>query len=101
MEDISQVFNAFVGRNQDTGGIRFWENPERAGWLMKQGMSIGSEELLGIVILSSRCVTDQICVLQIIIVFSLQASLLSPGEGDGSFSRKARSSGLRMILLDR
>jgi hypothetical protein len=37
MEDVSQVFNALVGRNQDTGGIRFWENPERAGWLMKQG----------------------------------------------------------------
>lgn len=53
MEDISQVFNAFIGRNQDTGGICFWENPERAGWLMKQGsindsnvLHVGSKPLL-------------------------------------------------------
>ena len=22
----------------DTGGVEFWDEPERAGWLMKQGM---------------------------------------------------------------
>ena len=37
MEDVSQVFNKVLGRNQDVGSVRFWENPERAGWLMKQG----------------------------------------------------------------
>lgn len=37
MEDVSQVFNKVLGRNQDVGNVHFWENPERAGWLMKQG----------------------------------------------------------------
>lgn len=37
MSDLSQVANRLLGKNQDTGGVDFWTNPERAGWLMKQG----------------------------------------------------------------
>lgn len=38
MGDFSQLLNKALGRNQDTGGVQFWDRPERAGWLMKQGM---------------------------------------------------------------
>jgi hypothetical protein len=27
------------GPSTDTGGVQFWNNPERAGWLEKQGAS--------------------------------------------------------------
>eukprot|EP00889_Picochlorum_renovo_P008558 jgi/Picre1/35588/NNA_003049.t1 len=37
MEDISQVFNKILGRGEDVGHVRYWEEPERCGWLMKQG----------------------------------------------------------------
>lgn len=37
MEDVSQVFNKVLGRYKDSGNVRFWENPERSGWLWKQG----------------------------------------------------------------
>lgn len=33
----SQLLNKVLGRNQDTGGVEFWRQPERSGWLMKQG----------------------------------------------------------------
>jgi hypothetical protein len=33
----SQLFNKVLGRNSETGGVEFWRQPERAGWLMKQG----------------------------------------------------------------
>ena len=26
-----------VGKEHDTGGVEFWREPMRAGWLMKQG----------------------------------------------------------------
>jgi hypothetical protein len=26
-----------LGASHDTGGVEFWHEPERAGWLMKQG----------------------------------------------------------------
>lgn len=39
MGDFSQLVNKALGRNQETGGIAFWEHPERSGWLMKQGMA--------------------------------------------------------------
>ncbi|KAL6769621.1 hypothetical protein ACKKBG_A31745 [Auxenochlorella protothecoides x Auxenochlorella symbiontica] len=42
MGDFSQLVNKALGRNQDTGGVQFWEHPERAGWLMKQGEVIKS-----------------------------------------------------------
>lgn len=35
--DVSQLLNQVLGKNQDTGGVEYWSNPERAGWLMKQG----------------------------------------------------------------
>lgn len=37
MEDVSQMFNKVLGRTFDAGNVTFWENPERSGWLMKQG----------------------------------------------------------------
>lgn len=37
MEDVSQVWNKLIGRNQDWAEDRPWENAERSGWLMKQG----------------------------------------------------------------
>ncbi|KAK2080781.1 hypothetical protein QBZ16_000635 [Prototheca wickerhamii] len=37
MGDLSQLMNKALGRNQDTGGVQFWDRPERTGWLMKQG----------------------------------------------------------------
>jgi len=40
MEDVSQVFNKLLGRHDDFGEVKFWENPERCGWLMKQGISM-------------------------------------------------------------
>lgn len=33
----SQLLNRVLGRNTDTGGVEFWRQPERSGWLMKQG----------------------------------------------------------------
>ena len=33
----SQLLNKVLGRNQDTFGVEFWRQPERSGWLMKQG----------------------------------------------------------------
>lgn len=33
----SQVLNKLLGRGTDTGGVEFWRQPERSGWLMKQG----------------------------------------------------------------
>lgn len=33
----SQLLNKVLGRNQDMGGVEFWRQPERSGWLMKQG----------------------------------------------------------------
>eukprot|EP01025_Chloroclados_australasicus_P029568 TRINITY_DN2956_c0_g1_i1.p1 TRINITY_DN2956_c0_g1~~TRINITY_DN2956_c0_g1_i1.p1 ORF type:complete len:186 (-),score=13.13 TRINITY_DN2956_c0_g1_i1:289-846(-) len=33
----SPVSMNFLGPSCDTGGIEFWHNPERAGWLEKQG----------------------------------------------------------------
>lgn len=41
MGDFSQLVNKALGRNQETGGIAFWEHPERSGWLMKQGTASG------------------------------------------------------------
>ena len=38
MEEVSQVFNKLLGRHDDFGNVRYWEEPERCGWLMKQGM---------------------------------------------------------------
>ena len=37
MEDVSQVFNKLLGRNEDYGNVAYWQEPERSGWLMKQG----------------------------------------------------------------
>ncbi len=37
MVEPSQLFNRVLGRNTDTGGVEFWRQPERSGWLMKQG----------------------------------------------------------------
>lgn len=34
--DASQLLNKVLGRNQETG-VEFWRQPERSGWLMKQG----------------------------------------------------------------
>jgi hypothetical protein len=28
---------SFFGGKKDTGDVEFWHNPERNGWLMKQG----------------------------------------------------------------
>lgn len=39
MGDVSQVLNKVLGRIE-VGDVRFWENAERAGWLMKQGNDI-------------------------------------------------------------
>jgi hypothetical protein len=36
MEEVSQLFNKVIGRNQTTN-VQFWDQPERSGWLMKQG----------------------------------------------------------------
>lgn len=33
----SQLLNRVLGRNSDTGGVEFWRQAERSGWLMKQG----------------------------------------------------------------
>lgn len=38
----SQLLNKVLGRNTDTGGVEFWRQPERSGWLMKQG-GLGKE----------------------------------------------------------
>ena len=35
--DASQLFNRVLGRHTDSGGVEFWRQPERSGWLMKQG----------------------------------------------------------------
>jgi hypothetical protein len=40
MEDISQVFNQLLGRQEDYNGVAYWEEPERCGWLMKQGTRV-------------------------------------------------------------
>jgi hypothetical protein len=37
MEEVSQVWNRVLGRNQDWAASKPWENAERSGWLMKQG----------------------------------------------------------------
>ncbi|KAL4458632.1 hypothetical protein ABPG75_013497 [Micractinium tetrahymenae] len=37
MVEPSQLLNRVLGRNMDTGGVEFWRQPERSGWLMKQG----------------------------------------------------------------
>lgn len=37
MEDVSQIWNKVLGRNQDWKEFKPWENAERSGWLMKQG----------------------------------------------------------------
>jgi hypothetical protein len=37
MEEVSQVWNKVLGRNQDWAASKPWENAERSGWLMKQG----------------------------------------------------------------
>lgn len=37
MVEPSQLFNRMLGRNTDTGGVEFWRQPERSGWLLKQG----------------------------------------------------------------
>lgn len=31
------MLNKLLGRGTDTGGVEFWRQPERSGWLMKQG----------------------------------------------------------------
>lgn len=38
----SQLLNKVLGRNTDTGGVEFWRQPERSGWLMKQGEARGA-----------------------------------------------------------
>lgn len=40
MVDVSQVFNKILGRHEDYRGVAYWEEPERCGWLMKQGSYI-------------------------------------------------------------
>ena len=37
MDNLSQLANRALGKHTDTGGVQFWANPERAGWLSKQG----------------------------------------------------------------
>jgi len=37
MEEVSQVWNRVLGRNQDWAASKPWENAERSGWLTKQG----------------------------------------------------------------
>lgn len=34
---MSQFLNRVLGKNQDYGSVQFWHQPERQGWLMKQG----------------------------------------------------------------
>jgi len=36
---MQAVLNLF-GKGVDAGGVRFWEHPERVGWLWKQGKGI-------------------------------------------------------------
>lgn len=42
MVEVSQLFNKILGRHEDYRGIAYWEEPERCGWLMKQGEFLSS-----------------------------------------------------------
>ena len=40
MVEVSQLFNKILGRHEDYQGVAYWEEPERCGWLMKQGLFV-------------------------------------------------------------
>ncbi|PSC71238.1 pleckstrin homology domain-containing 1-like [Micractinium conductrix] len=37
MDSASQLLNKALGRTANSEGVQFWSNPERCGWLLKQG----------------------------------------------------------------
>jgi hypothetical protein len=68
MEDISQVFNKILGRGEDVGHVRYWEEPERCGWLMKQGTCVSLSLL--VFIHTSVCTAKTLTILLMVLCFT-------------------------------